>query len=880
MLTIARYLVIATEASLNVYTTEDSLLAHSLQSGMHGRITAYTLSPSHSNVLWLATEKGHIVQWDFEEEKVLGMWKTDATVHEIHATVALDEVNDILYTIDRSRGWSITSHRIGINGDLSKTELATLLNHEMPMRSLKVYDQGRILILLTLEGFMVGTRSWPKGTPFENQKYAWREVKTSEAPVCLAASIDSTANSKKPVINLAIGSVIGRIFIYLDVYNDLQPSASRELHWHREEVGALAWSLDGNYIISGGRETVLVLWQLETGLQQFLPHLESPIERIVVSPTGTSYGVHLADNSVMVLSTSELTPITNVAGLQSIAMSSILTPKPKVETVARQTLGEVECKTSVASVVNPKDPSQLILVVPASQSGADGASHAAAPYLQVYDVNNARHMSRQALTRTNATDTNLGPKGERIQEPDVKLLQITPNGKWLATVEEWAVAPSQVRDLTVDEDVADESERLFDTKLKIWAWHERDQVWRLNSRIEAPHAQADSSMRILDMVVDPSGSRFATIGADSTVKLWTPRSKSSTGRTMKGEAKNTRSNAAEPETWWALDLVIPLENSYQEDPLQVLNPARASLAFSEDGTVLAANEFFGEKHDQGLVHFIDPEKGYVSASRSGLHTGFDGIQQMAFFERNLICLGRALAFVWDITNFDLKAQLVVHKTAESKKMTKGKHALHKDHLQLPRPLIAVDYKSSTIAIAAACESREPKSKHGSLLDYRSQAQVFSARGDFERIQRFNLPRLALSLLPASGVSQAWPDDVGGTDVKGYIVLDAAAEVRKLSPLVASKTSLSARITSEDTSAMLAQEAPQVIEQPEPMDVDDVDDEAVEQEQGISTLLSQDEDDRPVVRKEDLGKVFDHYQSHAMPSLKDMFSNVLKLFARH
>src|SRR5690242_11767197 len=73
----------------------------------------------------------------------------------------------------------------------------------------------------------------------------------------------------------------------------------------------------GHYLISGGFETVLVIWQLSTGKQQTLPHLTAAVESIVVSPQGASYAVTLANNSVLVLSTSELEAKTNIVGMQS-----------------------------------------------------------------------------------------------------------------------------------------------------------------------------------------------------------------------------------------------------------------------------------------------------------------------------------------------------------------------------------------------------------------------------------------------------------------------------------------------------------------------------------------------------------------------------------
>jgi len=46
---------------------------------------------------------------------------------------------------------------------------------------------------------------------------------------------------------------------------------------------------------------------------------------------------------------------------------------------------------------------------------------------------------------------------------------------------------------------------------------------------------------------------------------------------------------------------------------------------------------------------------------------------------------------------------------------------------------------------------------------------------------------------------------------------------------------------------------------------------------VSALLIKDEDDRVVVRPQELAQLFD-YSSHAMPSMKDLFSSVRNMFS--
>jgi NET1-associated nuclear protein 1 (U3 small nucleolar RNA-associated protein 17) len=99
--------------------------------------------------------------------------------------------------------------------------------------------------------------------------------------------VDSTSN------HIAAGDVTGRIVIWSGLAAAAAASAAggpvdarnagmtmATLHWHAHSVGALAFSHDGLYLLSGGQEAVLVIWQLETLKNTFLPRLGGPITHI------------------------------------------------------------------------------------------------------------------------------------------------------------------------------------------------------------------------------------------------------------------------------------------------------------------------------------------------------------------------------------------------------------------------------------------------------------------------------------------------------------------------------------------------------------------------------------------------------------------------
>jgi len=57
-------------------------------------------------------------------------------------------------------------------------------------------------------------------------------------------------------------------------------------HWHAHAVSSISFTPNGAYLLSGGEESVLVIWQLHTGKKEFVPRVGAPISSISVRPAG------------------------------------------------------------------------------------------------------------------------------------------------------------------------------------------------------------------------------------------------------------------------------------------------------------------------------------------------------------------------------------------------------------------------------------------------------------------------------------------------------------------------------------------------------------------------------------------------------------------
>ncbi|KAL0655060.1 hypothetical protein Bca4012_075644 [Brassica carinata] len=91
-------------------------------------------------------------------------------------------------------------------------------------------------------------------------------------------------------------------------------------HWHSAEVNVLNFSSDGAYLYSGGREGVLVVWQLDTGKKKFLPRIGSPLLYFIWSPEPTLSSQELqvvcADNQIHLLKMPSMEISRTISGIK------------------------------------------------------------------------------------------------------------------------------------------------------------------------------------------------------------------------------------------------------------------------------------------------------------------------------------------------------------------------------------------------------------------------------------------------------------------------------------------------------------------------------------------------------------------------------------
>lgn len=812
-----RYIAAATAREIQILSLETSLSVRALQ--LSGTVVGFCQEPG-SSAISILDSTGNITTWEWEQNKtrVGAAPQTHALKSYVAAHVEVAEgkhrpVRIILSATDKGSTVSIDQK------SAYKTKNA--------LTDLRVVGNMDVIIATGSNVVILGKRK-----ASSSDEYIWAELPTSGGLTCASIAIRRDGQpGTPPGLRLAVGNKDGQIHLYEEVsrlFNGKDLPSPRVLHWHREAVSSVKFTPDNQYLISGGKETVLVLWQLETGKKQFLPHLTSEVERLVVSPEGDRYAVQMGDNSIMVLSSSELKPVANFAGLQM--------------PVSPQNLGASHGAAQLASVtaiLHPQQNDQLLLAVPATQPKTND-DVAARPFLQAFDIYNSRHITRQALTRNNVTDFNLGPERTPIIPPDVAFLAISHDGEWLATVDEWLPPASDVQYLAADEDQVEEEQlKRREVHLKFWQWSSAQSAWTLTTRVDAPHSRASDDSRgagsVLGLIANPVSRGFVTVGEDAAVKTWRPKTRLRHGMPMKDEQGNE-------VTEWTCKHNVQLEKQLArvDTPIfdegdveaELMGPTSAHLAFSEDGSTIAAAVCYDFMPEAPVAHLIDAYAGEVRHSKDNILAA--DLCGFGFLDRYLITLSRETLRVWDLVQDTLHYHVTLPQIAD----------------EADQPMLAISYQESTFAVIV------PPTKRG-----RGSVEVFEPQNS-ESLHRETLAAPVAAILASKGA-------------RGYVLLFADATVRMLA-----KTGTFRRpvMQSKLASAAANAEAEKALSASQKTAVPDLLASAAGGAQE-GTALEETEDDRPVVRPEQLASIFDVGQGVALPSVRDMYRAVADLYSR-
>lgn len=237
---------------VGVYSTSTSLLLRKIETHKHSPVVALALNPQDKDQLYTATKSGSIEKWNWRDGSYLGGWRISSDIF-LSTTTSSGE-NDLLYTIDRKHGrqWLLTAHRLTQSDPKPITEVKTLFRYEQALSGLKVLESGRIIIVTSGPQLIVGVSEIPCPQKLNEVRYVWRIFRCPDWIVSFDARCTGQ-EQRRSSIDIVIGDMRGVVYVYenfLDFLSKAEKGVitavhSRRLHWHRNAVFSVKWSMDG-----------------------------------------------------------------------------------------------------------------------------------------------------------------------------------------------------------------------------------------------------------------------------------------------------------------------------------------------------------------------------------------------------------------------------------------------------------------------------------------------------------------------------------------------------------------------------------------------------------------------------------------------------------
>ncbi|KAA8916259.1 hypothetical protein TRICI_001541 [Trichomonascus ciferrii] len=421
---------------------------------------------------------------------------------------------------------------------------------------------------------------------------------------------ERTFKRSRPVLSLAVsddglvavGSTTGVVDLYYECFTATESEpAMRALKWHVDSVLTLSFSLDGDYLLSGGKEKVLVFWQLDTDNTQFLPRLGGEVRNIIVDPSSELYALTLGGDEVLVLSAVDLISRLQVSGVK--ANFTKLPNDPEKERKRRKKNGNDDENDRVGDFtaqfyIDPKTKNGYFPTKSSSQ-------------IQIYDI--AKDEQDSVFTVASTIQTGKVRKEELIEDPQVNQVAFTYDGRWMATVDE-TMSPAIDGLLSKDDK---------EVSLKFWHRNEKSGKWELATRVASPHGANKS---VLDIIpADQSyhnGHAFVSAANDGGVRLWRPSTINEIGN-----------NKAGPRTVaWSVRKILPPGS---------MTSSAVALTWSEDSSVIILGfetSTYVIDASNFMVHRIMPN---ILASR---------VRSLKIVGNYLVALSKTRLVVWNLLN--------------------------------------------------------------------------------------------------------------------------------------------------------------------------------------------------------------------------------------
>ncbi|KAL7312542.1 NET1-associated nuclear protein 1 [Mucor circinelloides] len=436
------------------------VLSQSPATGGHSnKITRVILNPKNHLQLYTASLDGTIKLWDYNDDILLKTYNVNAPIQSM---VMSPEASGYAYIVvksdeaekDKSADNTIV-YRFAFGNSDEPAQLRRICSLK-DCTTIDITKDGKWLAF----GARYKAYVWPinKSTEDVPETQLRHHVFVEQITVL-------KFHPHKPI--LAVGDKSGKITCIANYNSEESKDHIRSIHhWHHLPVGCITFMADGSYMLSGGEESVMVIWQLDTGHKQFLPRMGGSIASITISPNHRFYCLGLDDNSIRLVNSVTQSIEQVIQGLQYAQADNALNP------------------LSTGLIIEPRNHHVVL-------NGVQGS-------LQFYDAVADSHVMDLEVVPMNRV-VRAGEK--EIIHAHVAHVAFLHNGEWMATV-----------------DMRDDKVTTPELFLKFWRWDPDTQGYKLHTRVDYPHTKPITSLTFNP--VSRQGPMAITTSEDKTFKVW------------------------------------------------------------------------------------------------------------------------------------------------------------------------------------------------------------------------------------------------------------------------------------------------------------------------------------------------------------------------
>ncbi|KAJ6742887.1 TRANSDUCIN FAMILY PROTEIN / WD-40 REPEAT FAMILY PROTEIN-RELATED [Salix viminalis] len=347
----AKRLLVCTSNSVTIFSTATGLPVASLD-GHAALVTAVIVVPAStpaSKIIcycWTASLDGTIRYWDFSVPELIKIINVNLPIISMVIPTLLSQTAETnekspktfaYLSVENTKEPEKESSK-ALRGQIKKFNLT---NSRMAGGMTLTETKQPEIITVSSSGKYFGIR-------FKRKLQIWK-VPTAETERAMVKKVTLHHTKNMNVLAfhptqriVAAGDVTGRILIWRGfgdrtfadgdglvngmlmnneeerpgVRGDDDADSCTTWHWHSAEVNVLFFSSDGAYLYSGGKEGVLVVWQLDTGRKKFLPRIGSPLLWLTDSPDPSLSSISCADNQIHLLKMPSMEILKSISGIK------------------------------------------------------------------------------------------------------------------------------------------------------------------------------------------------------------------------------------------------------------------------------------------------------------------------------------------------------------------------------------------------------------------------------------------------------------------------------------------------------------------------------------------------------------------------------------